>query len=116
MIYVAHILACLFFLWSELFDCVLTSCTNADGERCAPFNGTSANCTALPGCVFRTEMGNAWDPNPIDLTTKGVCVTTDGDEDCTEIITLPPLDLTVHSGYVEVRPTAARGRARCRHR
>ena len=24
--------------------------------------------------------------------------------------------MKVHSGYVEVRPTAARGRARCRHR
>ena len=98
MIYVAHILACLFFLWSELFDCVLTSCTDADGERCAPFDGTSANCTALPGCTFRTEMDNAWamDSNEDDdgqLYTKNMPCD-DDEEDCTGIITLPPLDLT----------------------
>ena len=97
MIYVAHILACLFFLWSELFDCVLTSCTNADGERCAPFDGTSANCTAQ-GCLFRTEMDNAWhmDSNVDDdgqLYTKNMPCD-DDEEDCTGIITLPPLDLT----------------------
>ena len=98
MIYVAHILACLFFLWSELFDCVLTSCTDADGERCAPFDGTSANCTALPGCTFRTEMDNAWamDSNEDEdgqLYTKNMPCD-DDEEDCTGIITLPPLDLT----------------------
>ena len=27
VLYVAHILACLFFLWSELFDCQSSTCT-----------------------------------------------------------------------------------------
>ena len=65
VIYVAHILSCLFFLWSELFDCHVSTCTGTadDGTVCTATNLLRDACPA--GCDYDSYEyppgGNEWD-------------------------------------------------------
>jgi Ca2+-binding EF-hand superfamily protein len=89
VLYVAHILACLFFLWSELFDCQSSTCTGtADIPVCEYTSGTTGcpagctddgatcsgtavapSCTGVglkpgecpAGCTYTPFMLNEWD-------------------------------------------------------
>lgn len=78
VLYVAHVLACLFFLWSELFDCKRPTCVGTPtNSTCPGWSGTGdcpADCvedgtTCVVSCDGRDGLGRARCPEGCQYTS-----------------------------------------------
>jgi hypothetical protein len=97
VLYVAHVLACLFFLWSELFECRRSTCVGAS-PLCDV--GDAVRREECPeGCIYTSYMANEWDLE-VHAPLMEVRCRTNGAEDAEEVV-MEQLGCDDDESYVE---------------